>query len=116
MVDENETAVLVIRVIRSFPHRNIKNIVLKSVPLNATGIIFRIKYRGHFSFLKRCSSRHRDILHRKVSQGKFSNWIRGRRGAGFFLIGTIYYLSLKRRRDLDFINSFVIMEGRDKPI
>ncbi len=35
MVEEN--AILVIRVIRSFPHRNIRNIVLKSVPLKTTG-------------------------------------------------------------------------------
>jgi hypothetical protein len=29
---------------------------------------------------------HRDILQRKVSQGKFSNWIRGRLVVGFFPI------------------------------
>eukprot|EP00088_Acartia_fossae_P057649 TRINITY_DN6726_c0_g2_i1.p1 TRINITY_DN6726_c0_g2~~TRINITY_DN6726_c0_g2_i1.p1 ORF type:complete len:126 (+),score=13.49 TRINITY_DN6726_c0_g2_i1:34-411(+) len=34
-MEENGT--LVIRVIRSFPHRNIRNIVLKSVPLKTTG-------------------------------------------------------------------------------
>ena len=34
--------------------------------------------------------RHRDILQGKVSQGKFSDWIRGRRGGGgFFPMGTI---------------------------
>ncbi|XP_023343341.1 UPF0538 protein C2orf76 homolog [Eurytemora carolleeae] len=36
-MEENETVTLVIRAIRSFPHRNIRTLVLKSVPLSSTG-------------------------------------------------------------------------------
>jgi len=35
--NDEEHVTLVIRVIRSFPHRNIRNIVMKAVPLNMTG-------------------------------------------------------------------------------
>ena len=51
-----EEVTLVIRVIRSFPHRNIRNIVLKSVPLRTTGI--RIFIRTFY---------HRNIVLRSVS-------------------------------------------------
>ena len=38
----------------------------------------------------------RDILQGTTCKLNFSNWIRGRRGAGFFFIATINFLSLKR--------------------
>ena len=38
-----------------------------------------------FTFRYLHSTGHRDIFQAKVSQGKFSNWIRGRRGRVSFL-------------------------------
>ena len=54
-------------------------------------------------------------LARDNLQIKFSTLIRGRQGAAFFPITTINLLSLKRIRDSDFKNNFVIMKReRDK--
>ena len=54
---------------------------------------------------------HRDILQRKVSQGKFSNWIRRRRG-GFLSYWNHQPIKFEEEKRFGLKNNFVIMKNK----